>query len=156
MRNLLAVLLPLLAGSCVSTSVTPLTTERYDRIRPHEVRVYMNEADITGRYVEVALIQAEGDSGWTDHGDMVEKARKEAADLGANGILIRSIDQDAPRDGGAKDLLGFAPSRHGQMVAIRVFWAPKRPQPDPNAAAEEETQSFEDWLTTQPGEPSKP
>ena len=160
MRIALALMLVLASSSCVATSVTQLSTKRYERLRPHEVRVFMTEEEIPGRYEEIALITAEGDSAWTDHRDMLDKARQEAADLGANGLLVHHMEAERSELNSAQSMLGMAPSRYGKMVAIRVFWTPKNPAPTPEeqAAAEaEEVQSFDEWLAEQePGRPEQP
>jgi hypothetical protein len=43
-------------------------------------------------YYEVALIETEGNSAYSGNGDLLKAIRNKAADLGANGIVVNSLE----------------------------------------------------------------
>ena len=72
--------------ACVRTSTVPLGTPRaYAPVLPQDVQVFLKEADVPGPFEKIALINAEGATGWTSENGMVEKLRKEAGKLGEDG-----------------------------------------------------------------------
>ncbi len=149
MKLALAALFVCALSSCVSTTVTPLTSTRYERIAAEDVQIYLSEKDVPGRFEKIALIHAKGDSGWTDQRDMLEKARVDAAELGANGVLLSGIDEASQEAKVAGAIFGVSTKRHGEMVAIRVFYTP-RPTAEPQVTAtieQEKVQSFDEWLS---------
>jgi hypothetical protein len=111
----------LLLSGCVTTSVTPLSSEQYDPIAPEEVTIYLSEEDIPRNYAKVALIQAKGDYQMTDQEKMFKKVREDAAELGANGVLFQGMQEPETGAKVAKFFLGTPASRKGEMIAIYVF-----------------------------------
>jgi hypothetical protein len=55
------------------------------------VPVYASSADVPYDYYEVALITAEGNSVYTGNGDVLKSVRKQAASIGANGVVVDSL-----------------------------------------------------------------
>ena len=55
------------------------------------VPVYSSSADVPYDYYEVALITAEGNSVYTGNGDVLKSVRKQAASIGANGVVVDSL-----------------------------------------------------------------
>ena len=55
------------------------------------VPVYSSNADVPYDYYEVALITAEGNSVYTGNGDVLKSVRKQAASVGANGVVVDSL-----------------------------------------------------------------
>jgi hypothetical protein len=55
------------------------------------VPVYPDREHVPYDYYEVALINAEGNSVYTGNGDLLKKVRNEAADVGANGVVLDSL-----------------------------------------------------------------
>ncbi len=55
------------------------------------VPVYSSSADVPYDYYEVALITAEGNSVYTGNGDVLKSVRKQAASVGANGVVVDSL-----------------------------------------------------------------
>ncbi|MCB0719719.1 MAG: hypothetical protein KDD65_14815 [Bacteroidetes bacterium] len=112
------------ATGCVTTSVAPLNNKTYAPINPSDVVVYLEEDDIPGDYEKVALLYSRGDYAWTDEARLFKKARKKAAKIGANGLLVQRIKEPNTGDKVAHALIGTEAKRRGEMVAIYV----KRPR----------------------------
>ena len=55
------------------------------------VPVYARGADVPYDYYEVALITGEGNSVYTGNGDVLKSVRKQAASVGANGVVVDSL-----------------------------------------------------------------
>jgi hypothetical protein len=55
------------------------------------VPVYSSSADVPYDYYEVALITAEGNSVYNGNGDVLKSVRKQAASVGANGVVVDSL-----------------------------------------------------------------
>lgn len=55
------------------------------------VPVYPSSADVPYDYYEVALITAEDNSVYTGNGDVLKSVRKQAASVGANGVVVDSL-----------------------------------------------------------------
>lgn len=107
--------------SCVTTSVTRLSSSNYPRLHPDQVVIYLNEEDIPGKYEKIAIIYAEGDYELTDEAQMYDKVRKEAAKLGANGVLQRGIKDPSTGAKVANAFLGTGANRKSEMIAIYVY-----------------------------------
>ena len=103
-----------LVTGCVSANVTRLVQTVYPPISPEEVTVLADIRELmvdTIRYERVAVITMSGDSGgFTDQTDMLNKAREEAAKLGANAIPLGGYAQG--------DAEGWVPNE-GSAIAIR-------------------------------------
>lgn len=126
MKLILAALALLIAGCSASSSVVTGTVR--DPIDPSEVRVYLSPPD---SYEEVALIEATSELSWavTDQGlmnDVIKGLKKEAAKLGANGVLLTSTeDRDTygvEVTNSSGKVTGFIPSsdKAAQAIAIRT------------------------------------
>lgn len=91
-------------------------------ISPRMVKIYRTADQVPGKYEEIALINANGNSRWTDESELIYKMRNEAARLGANGIILDAISE--PSDGAkvVGAFLGVPTSRRGKAVAIFVHW----------------------------------
>jgi hypothetical protein len=55
------------------------------------VPVYPDRDHVPYDYYEVALITAEGNSVYTGNGDLLKSVRNEAADVGANGVVVDAL-----------------------------------------------------------------
>ena len=129
----------LLASSlvgCVVSDVTLLTPSHqpYPAIPETSVRVFLNEQEIPRPFERVALLSTHGDAGLTNVGQMIESARKKAASIGANGIVVGSIRE--PSDGesiGAKMASPYlSGDRRGSVLA--VLYRPVVPAATPTPA----------------------
>jgi hypothetical protein len=56
------------------------------------VPVYPDNAHVPYDYYEVALITTEGNSVYNGNGDLLKEIRNKAAGLGANGVVVDSLD----------------------------------------------------------------
>lgn len=114
------ILLCLISVSCVSTNSTMLSSKSYAPVTPEEVSIYLDEEDIPGDFERIAIINAKGSSSMTTESQMYEAVRKEAAKLGANGVLHAKLDEPGTGAKIAGALLGTGTNRRGEMVAIFV------------------------------------
>lgn len=116
-----------LAAACVRTSTVPLgAPTSYPPVAWEQVQVFLKESDVPGEFVKIALINAEAASGWTNEKGMVDKVRKEAGKLGANGVIIDDIKEPSAGAKVAGAVFGVPANRHGKVVAIRYTRAPPK------------------------------
>jgi hypothetical protein len=117
----LALLAALALGACTSTSAVLLGgSGTYPEISPMEVRVFLNERDVTAEYERIALVTARSGSDWTDETDLIRAMRKRAARLGANAIIIGDIKDPTTLERIAGVLTDYEPQRRGRALAIRL------------------------------------
>ena len=90
-------------------------------LEPSEVTIYLEESDITGTFEKMAVIDLSGASGWTDEKMIYEKARKEAAKIGANGVLFQEIEEAGTGERVASALFGTGADTDAKMIAIFVY-----------------------------------
>ena len=117
MKRFAALVLTLLVVGCVSAKVTRLVSTVYPPIFPEDVTVLADISELyadTIRYERLAIINMSGDGGgFTDQTDLLNKAREEAAKLGANAILLSGYTQ-----GELGDFWDSSPNE-GSAIAIR-------------------------------------
>ncbi len=77
------------------------------------------ELDILA-YARAALIEATASGEWTSQNGMLQAMRKKAAKLGANGILLPSINEPGAGAKVAGAVFGTGTQRKGNVVAIRI------------------------------------
>ena len=88
------VVLAALSTACVSSRVFPSSINTYPPVPPARVLVFFDDADITVPYEVLGEILVEGSSGWgRGQDDLVEKARQEAGQMGANAILVLPAEE---------------------------------------------------------------
>ena len=107
-------------SGCVTASVTQLDSTERDPLTPEEVTIYLEEEDIPGDFEKVAIIDLSGASGWTDEEKIYEKAREEAADVGANGVLFEAMEEAGTGERVASALFGTGSDTDAKMIAIYV------------------------------------
>jgi hypothetical protein len=97
MKQPFAITMCVLVAGCVSAQVTRLVQTVYPPIATAEVTVLADISELmvdTIRYERLAVINMSGDSdGFTDQADMLNKAREEAAKIGANAIIMGGYAQ---------------------------------------------------------------
>lgn len=107
------------------------------RLCPDGVKLYTAPDRVTTDYREVALLNASGETRYSDEGDLIKSMRKAAAKIGANGIILNGIDEPSAATKVAaevsniivRDALPISPERKGRALAIFV------PADSANAAA---------------------
>jgi hypothetical protein len=113
-------LVTLVFSGCISTQET-LLGEKRAPTSEDAVQVYRSEAQVTCAYEEVALIHAQGSADFTNEAQMIRRGRKDAAKLGANGLILTPIDEPSVLGRAASVAVGTTADRRGQMVAIYVY-----------------------------------
>ena len=82
--------------------------------------LYLDPADIPGAYEKIAIMYASGDHLLTNESHMLRQARKKAAKIGANGILLQRLTEPGTGDKVARVILGTEADRKGEVIAIFV------------------------------------
>lgn len=103
--ELVIVLLIILLNGCASGSAI-VTGNVRDPINFNEVKLYLEPPE---NYETIGIVKASSDAGWTEQGSQdyaVDELKKQAAKLGANGVLLTgtgeknsSIIQSNPNTG---------------------------------------------------------
>lgn len=117
------VALLLILGACVSTNATilnPVPAQR-PKVPAEQVRIYRTADQVKSRYEEVALLNATGESNWTNEQGMLESMRRKAGALGANAIILDAINEASSGAKVAAAIFGTGTQRKGRSVAIYVF-----------------------------------
>ena len=126
-RKLLAVVALALAGlvGCVSAQTFRSGTGKlYPPAQPVDVLVFYAVEDVKRPYAVIGEITTSGSSGWgKDEGDLIKKAREEAARLGASAILVRPLDKGTGGDRALAVLFQYS-DKTQHMTAIRFTGLP--------------------------------
>ena len=117
----------LLLSGCVTASVTKLNNTDRPPLQPEEVTIYLEEGDIPGDYEKMAIIDLSGSSGWTDEEKIYNKAREEAAEIGANGVLFDEMEEAGTGERVASALFGTGSDTDAKMIAIYVIEGEESP-----------------------------
>lgn len=96
------------------------------RISEEQVRIYRSEASIQCEYAEVAIINAQGGSNYTNENQMFNAAKNRAGKIGANGVVLGNINEPSSGAKVAGAIFGVSPTRRGEMLAVYVY-EPCRP-----------------------------
>ena len=110
------------ATGCVTTNVAPLNLSGPAR-RPtcaDAVAIYTTRDRVPGEYVEVAMLNSSGASGWTSEPAMLKSMREKAASVGATGIILDNIAEPSAGSKVAGAVFGISPERKGRSVAVVV------------------------------------
>ena len=78
--------------ACCATGSSIIVGETREPIDPGQVRLYLEAPEA---YDVIGMVTASSGSGWTEQGSVdyaVEELKRQAARLGANGVLIESFD----------------------------------------------------------------
>ena len=122
MRRLVPVLIAFVAAACVSTNATRLGTgAARPPVSPDHVAVYRTADQVPGRYEEVALLNASGESSWTNESKMMNSMKKKAGELGANAIILDAISEPSAGAKIAGAFLGTGSQRKGKAIAIYIL-----------------------------------
>jgi len=110
-------------AACVTTRAVKLGTSiSRSSVYWKDVLVYRSAAQVPGKYEEIALLSATGDSSWTSEETMWNSMKKKAGALGANAIILDATSEpSAGAKVAAAFLLGKGAERKGKAIAIYVF-----------------------------------
>lgn len=89
---ILAAITILVLASCASGSAIVTGTVRTP-ILPEQVRIYLEPPN---EFEVIALVNASSDAGWTEQGSVdyaIAELKKQAAKLGANGVLLTATGE---------------------------------------------------------------
>lgn len=122
MKSLLSVTAAvILSGACVSTNASLIDpTVRLARTCPEGIKLYTTPDRVGQPYREVALLNAKGESNWSDEEDMIESMRNKAAEIGANGIILSGIDEPSALTKVIGQVAKTGSQRKGKALAIYV------------------------------------
>lgn len=111
-----------LLTACVSTNATVLNKSMTrPPIAKDSVVIYSSADKVPGKYDEVALLNSKGDESMTNERKMYESMRKEAAKLGANGVILQETKDPGTGSKVAHMLIGTSSNRQGKSMAIYVW-----------------------------------
>lgn len=129
--TLTCALVALLAYGCVSTGTTMLNpSSKRPAITPDKVVIYTSADKVPGKYEEVAILSSQG--AYTVAHDEVfyESFRKEAAKIGANGVILSTIEDPTTGQKVGSAVLGALlipntmANRKTQATAIYLYPVP--------------------------------
>lgn len=108
--------------SCVSVNATKLGTGSYRQPVPTDkVAVYRTADQVPGKYEEIALLNASGDSSWSSESGMFKKMKQRAGQMGANAIILDAVSEPSAGAKIAGAIFGVGAERKGKAIAIFVF-----------------------------------
>lgn len=115
-------LLILVLITCVTTNAVRIgTAPSRPPVPEDQVIIYRTADQVQGKYEEVALISAKGESSWTDESQMINAMKKQAGKFGANGIILDAVSEPSAGAKIAGAFLGTGSERKGKAIAIYVF-----------------------------------
>lgn len=121
-KPLIALLALLPLASCVTTSTTILdsTAAASPIVAPEAVKIYLSEADLPKGTKKLGIITGRGDNDLTTPDGMFRAAKREAAKIGGNGVLVQGVREPSAGAAIAGAFLGYSAQRQGEFVAVRT------------------------------------
>lgn len=105
---------------CVSVNATRLDlSKEYAPVPEDRVRIFLGDERIPTGYVNVALLFAEASTDWRDEADLMDSMRNKAAQLGANGLIVRGMEEPGTVERIAAAVFESETNRRAKAVAIR-------------------------------------
>lgn len=127
LSSALALLLgAIILWGCVTSNVSRLNATERDPVPEDSVTIYLEESSIEGEYERMAVVNIEATSNWKDESDVYAEGRKQAAKIGANGVLFEKMEEAGTGERVAAALLGTGADTDARAIAIYV--------PDPSGA----------------------
>jgi hypothetical protein len=121
MRQLFFLLgLAIALSGCVSTQVTMLESVKYAPTLPDSVRIFLTENDVGAPFKKIALIHMQGEASLTTESKMIAAAKKKAAKIGANGIILGKIKEPSTGEKIVGAVFGTTTERRGEVTAILI------------------------------------
>jgi hypothetical protein len=110
-----------LLTACVSTNAALIDPSvQLARTCPAAIKLYTTPDRVGKPYREVAVLNAKGESNWSDEGDMINSMRDKAAEVGANGIILNKIDEPSALTKVIGQVAKTGSQRKGAALAIYV------------------------------------
>jgi hypothetical protein len=120
-KPLLSLLAAVLLSACVSTNAALIDPSvSLARTCKSAIKLYTTPDRVGKPYREIAVLNAKGESNWSDEGDMIESMRGKAADVGANGIILNKIDEPSALTKVIGQVAKTGSQRKGAALAIYV------------------------------------
>lgn len=120
----------LLLAGCVSTSTTMLAAGTAGPATlPDSIVIYRVASQVPGPYRELAILDSVGDANGTNQTMMYQSMRREAAKIGANGIILDSTTEPSAAAQVAGAIFGVGSNRRGKAIAILAEGVPVVPAP---------------------------
>ena len=85
-----------------------------------DVAIYRTADQVPGEYEEIALLNAEGSTKWTNEADMIEAMRSKAGQVGANAVILDAISEPSAGAKIAGAIFHKRVNRKGSAVAIFI------------------------------------
>jgi hypothetical protein len=107
--------------ACVSTNAALLNPSLVlPRICPEGVQVFTDSSRVGKPYTEVAVLNSKGDDDLTNESSMIRSQQKKAAEIGANGVILGSMQGPGAGAKIASALFGTSANRKGKAIAIHI------------------------------------
>ena len=107
--------------ACVRTNAALIDPSvQLARTCPAAIKLFTTPDKVGHPYREVALLNAKGESNWSDEGDMISSMRDKAAEVGANGIILSKIDEPSALTKVIGEVAKTGSQRKGNALAIYV------------------------------------
>lgn len=120
-KTLLLLTGALFSTACVSTNAALIDPSvRLARTCPSAIKLYTTPDRVGQPYREVAILNAKGESNWSDEDDMIQSMRDKAAEVGANGIILSGIDEPSALTKVIGQVAKTGSQRKGKAMAIYV------------------------------------
>jgi hypothetical protein len=115
-----ALIAVIFVAGCVTSQVIRLGSKTdYAAIPVESVQVFVQESDIPGKHEKLALIKLSGDSDLTNETRMIDEAKRAAASIGANGVVLGAINEPSTGAKVAAAVFGVSTTRKGDVLAVR-------------------------------------
>ncbi len=110
-----------LVSACVRTNAALIDPSvQLARTCPEAVKLFTTPDRVSQPYREIAVLNAKGESNWSDEGDMIQSMREKAAEVGANGIILSKIDEPSALTKVIGAVAKTGSQRKGNALAIYV------------------------------------
>jgi len=118
-RALLPLAAVLLIGGCVTVGKSVLMDRSATPVPEARVYVFLPSDSIAPSCERVAILNAQGSTDFTNESQMIDKMREEAGKLGANAILLQSIEDPGGAERFASAIFGTEADRDGEGLSTR-------------------------------------
>ena len=119
--RLVLLLLVAFAG-CVTVSKSVLMDRSFAPLPRDQVWVFLATDTVPESCERVALLHASGDEEMTNEGQMIDKLREESGKLGANAVLLRSMQDPGTGERVVSAFFGTNADRDSDAIAL---WCPE-------------------------------